>query len=163
MTTAEQRRILRENRWISIQMEQYVNHCLAPTGLTAIQAYILLYILRNSEQGTSLTAIHREFGYSMATLSGMLKRLRSKGYVRAEPCGEDDRRKLLFGTEKGQQLQAFLDSSISPPPRHQRAAARPVRRRTSSRPTEPAGPMGKCDGESLHALRGQSEKEETEF
>lgn len=42
MTTAEQRRILRENRWICIQMEQYVNHCLAPAGLTAIQAYILL-------------------------------------------------------------------------------------------------------------------------
>ena len=112
MTAAEQRRILRANRWICIQMEQYVNHCLAPAGLTAIQAYILLYILRQSDQGTSLTAIHREFGYSMATLSGMLKRLRSKGYVRAEPCGEDDRRKLLFGTEKGRQMQPLLDRQI---------------------------------------------------
>ena len=112
MTAAEQRRILRANRWICIQMEQYVNHCLTPTGLTATQAYILLYILHHSDQGTSLTAIHREFGYSMATLSGMLKRLRSKGYVRAEPCGEDDRRKLLFGTEDGRQMQAFLESRI---------------------------------------------------
>ncbi len=70
MTTAEQRRILRENRWICIQMEQYVNRCLAPAGLTVIQAYILLYILRHSEQGTSLTAIHREFGYSMPPSPG---------------------------------------------------------------------------------------------
>ena len=112
MTAAEQRRILRANRWICIQTEQYVNHCLAPTGLTAIQAYILLYILHHSDQGTSLTAIHQEFGYSMATLSGMLKRLRSKGYVRTEPCGEDDRRKLIFGTEKGRQMQTFLDNRI---------------------------------------------------
>ena len=112
MTAAEQRRILRENRWICIQMEQYVNRCLAPAGLTAIQAYLLLYILHHSDQGTSLTAIHREFGYSMATLSGMLKRLRSKGYIRTEPCGEDDRRKLLFGTEKGQQIRPLLECSI---------------------------------------------------
>ena len=112
MTAAEQRQILRTNRWICIQMEQYVNRCLAPAGLTAIQAYILLYILHHSGQGTSLTAIHREFGYSMATLSGMLKRLRSKGYIRTEPCGEDDRRKLLFGTERGQQIRALLEQSI---------------------------------------------------
>ena len=112
MTAAEQRQILRENRWICVQMEQYVNRCLAPVGLTAIQAYILLYILRHSDQGTSLTAIHREFGYSMPTLSGMLKRLRSKGYVRVEHCDGDDRRKLRFGTEKGQQVHTYLDRSI---------------------------------------------------
>lgn len=112
MTAAEQRRLLRENRWICIQMEQYINRRLAPVGLTATQAYILLHILRQSDQGTSLTAIHREFGYSMPTLSGMLKRLRSKGYVRAEPCGEDDRRKLLFATEKGMRMRPYLDESI---------------------------------------------------
>lgn len=156
MTTAEQRRILRENRWICIQMEQYVNHCLAPAGLTAIQAYILLYILRHSVQGTSLTAIHREFGYSMATLSGMLKRLRSKGYVRSEPCGEDDRRKLLFGTEKGQQLQTFLDSSI----------CRAQDQLCSHLSQEDLAALSRLQGkmlENLSALRGQSEKEESEF
>ncbi len=113
MTTAEQRRILRENRWICIQMEQYVNRCLAPAGLTAIQAYILLYILRHSDQGTSLTAIHQEFGYSMATLSGMLKRLRAKGYIRTAPCDGDDRRKLLFGTEAGRNLERTLKETMA--------------------------------------------------
>ena len=82
MTAAEQRQILRENRWICVQMEQYVNRCLAPVGLTAIQAYILLYILRHSDQGTSLTAIHREFGYSMPTSGSAERDVRSKGYVR---------------------------------------------------------------------------------
>ena len=112
MTAAKQRQVLRENRWICIQMEQYVNRCLAPVDLTATQAYILLYILRHSDQGTSLTAIHREFGYSMPTLSGMLKRLRSKGYVRVEHCDGDDRRKLLFGTRKGEEVRDFLDRTI---------------------------------------------------
>ena len=108
MTAAEQRQILRKNRWICIQMEQYINRCLAPVGLTAIQAYILLYILRHSDQGTSLTAIHQEFGYSMPTLSSMLKRLKEKGYVRVEHCAGDDRRKLLFATEKATRVRDSL-------------------------------------------------------
>lgn len=94
-------RLIRDNRRICILMEQRANRAFAGTGLTAAQAYILLYVLGHSQEGTSLTSIHREFGYSMATLSGMLKRLREKGYVRVEPCGDDDRRKLLFGTQAG--------------------------------------------------------------
>ncbi|WP_417043094.1 MarR family winged helix-turn-helix transcriptional regulator [Dysosmobacter sp.] len=153
MTAAEQRQILRENRWICVQMEQYVNRCLAPVGLTAIQAYILLYILRHSDQGTSLTAIHREFGYSMPTLSGMLKRLRSKGYVRVEHCDGDDRRKLLFGTEKGQQVHTYLDRSI-----------RRVQDRLCDHFTqEELDTLSHLQGkmlENLSALREQTEKEE---
>lgn len=157
MTAAEQRRILRTNRWICIQMEQYVNHCLASTGLTAIQAYILLYILHNSDQGTSLTAIHQEFGYSMATLSGMLKRLRSKGYVRAEPCGEDDRRKLLFGTEDGRRMQAFLERSI------QHAQGRLCDHLSQEDLSDLSRLQGKMM-ETLSVLREQrNEKEELEF
>ena len=95
-------RILRDNRRICIGMEQYVNRSLAPRGITAAQAQVLCYILDQGPQGTSLTAIHRTFGYSMATLSGMLKRLREKGYVRAEHCAGDERCKLLFATEKGE-------------------------------------------------------------
>lgn len=153
MTAAEQRQILRENRWICVQMEQYVNRCLAPVGLTAIQAYILLYILRHSDQGTSLTAIHREFGYSMPTLSGMLKRLRSKGYVRVEHCDGDDRRKLLFGTEKGQQVHTYLDRSI-----------RRVQDRLCDHFTqEELNTLSHLQGKmlkNLSALRDQTEKEE---
>ena len=49
------------------------NASLAHRELTAIQAQILMYILSRSEQGTSLTAIHQEFGGSMAALSSMVK------------------------------------------------------------------------------------------
>lgn len=153
MTAAELRRILRENRWICIQMEQYINRCLAPVGLTAIQAYILLYILRHSDEGTSLTAIHREFGYSMPTLSSMLKRLRSKGYVRSESCDGDERRKLLFGTEKGQQIQTFLDTSI-------RGVQKRLCDRFSQEELDTLSRLQEKMLENLTALREQSEKED---
>ena len=109
MTTVDRSQLIRDNRWISIQMEQWVNRTLEPVGLTAAQASILLHVLNQGEEGTSMTAIHRAFGYSMPTLSGMLKRLREKGYLRVEPCADDDRCKKLLGTEKGRRLRRELE------------------------------------------------------
>lgn len=108
MAELDREQILRDNRRICIRVEQWANSSLARCELTAIQAQILLYILARSDQGTSLTALHRDFGYSMAALSSMVKRLKDKGYVRVEHCAGDDRRKLLFATEKAEQAQDFL-------------------------------------------------------
>ena len=104
--------LIQENRQINIQLEQAGNRAMAQKGLTAIQAHVLLYILDHSERGISITDIHREFGYYMAAMSGLVKRLREKDYVRVEPCVEDDRRKILFGTHKGEEVREFLDRSI---------------------------------------------------
>ena len=104
--------LIRDNRKIHIRLEQAANRAIGQKGLTGVQAQLLLYILEHSEQGTSLTHIHQRFGYSMAALSGLVKRLREKNYVRAEPCARDDRKELLFGTEKGARVRAFLDGAI---------------------------------------------------
>ncbi len=104
--------MIQENRQINIQLELLGNRAMAQKGLTAIQAHVLLYILAHSERGVSLTDIHQEFGYSMAAMSGLVKRLREKDYVRVEPCVEDDRRKILFGTHKGEEVREFLIRSI---------------------------------------------------
>ncbi|HIT32969.1 MAG TPA: MarR family transcriptional regulator [Candidatus Enterenecus stercoripullorum] len=86
---------------------------MSSRALTVSQGHMLLYILDHSDKGTSLTQIHAAFGYSKAALSAILKRLREKGYVHVEPCALDDRKKLLFGTEKGRQIKAFLDQAFS--------------------------------------------------
>ena len=104
--------MVRDNRQISIQLELLANRVMAQKGPTTIQAHMLLYILAHSAQGTSLTDIHREFGYSMAAMSGLVKRLREKDYVRVEPCARDDRKKILFGTDKGKEAREFLDRAI---------------------------------------------------
>lgn len=112
MTQADQERMLRDGRWLYIQIEQCVSRRLAPSGITAVQAHILLFLLCRGDRGTLLTDIHRSSGYSMATLSGMVKRLREKGYIRAERCQEDDRRRLLFATEKARRLRPALEETI---------------------------------------------------
>ena len=104
--------LIRDNRRICIQTELCANSALAREGITAVQAHMLLYVLRHSEQGASLTAIHRESGYSMAHLSSTRKCLRSKGYVRVESCAGDDRCKLFFATEKGEQVRGFLEDAL---------------------------------------------------
>lgn len=108
MAQPDREQLLRDNRRISIRMEQWATSALAREQLTALQAQILLYILERSGQGTSLTAIHREYDCSMASLSSMVKRLKEKGYVRVEHCAGDDRRKLLFATDRAQQLREPL-------------------------------------------------------
>lgn len=112
MVSDQRSLLIHNNRRICIQMEQWVNRQLAPQGITAVQAQILMYILCHSDHGTSLTAIHQEFGYSMATLSGMMKRLREKGYVQIGHCAGDDRYKLLFGTEKGKEMGQYLQQAM---------------------------------------------------
>ena len=104
--------LVQDNRQICLRMERLANRFMEAEGLTAVQGHLLLYILLKGDSGTSLTAIHREFGYSKATLSNMLKRLREKGYVRVASCAGDDRFKLLFATEKGEQVRAFLETAI---------------------------------------------------
>lgn len=101
-----------DNRRIVQALERRADAALAPAGLTAAQGHVLLHILKQGEAGTSLTAIHRLFGTSMATLSGILKCLRRDGYLQAVPCPGDERRKLLFGTEKARQLQPFLARTL---------------------------------------------------
>lgn len=108
----DENRLVHDNRLISIKIEQLANSALAESELTAVQAHILQYILGRSEFGTTLTAIHREFDCSMGSLSCILKRLREKGYIRMEGCKSDDRQKLIFATEKGEEASGFLDSAL---------------------------------------------------
>ena len=111
MALFDQERILRDNRRISIQLEQIVNNAVSPWGLTAAQTQVLLHVLRHSDRGTTLTQIHREFGYSMPALSAIIKRLKDKGFIRSEHWEGDDRRKLLFATPSALALQQRLDRS----------------------------------------------------
>ena len=112
MTDYDIGNMVRDHRRICICIEQLTNCSTAAQGLTAVQAHVLQYILRRSEQGTSLTEIQQEFGYSKATLSHILKILREKGFLRVESCSEDDRHKILFATEKAVQIGDLLGTAI---------------------------------------------------
>nr|WP_297172640.1 MarR family transcriptional regulator [uncultured Agathobaculum sp.] len=103
--------LAQNNRQIGIQLDLWASRELGEKQLTGRQSQVLLYILRHADTGASLTAIHRTYGYSKATLSGLIKQLRNKGYVQVEHCQSDDRCKLLYGTEKSRQLMQVLSEA----------------------------------------------------
>lgn len=103
--------LMRDIRQIGIRLGLDWGRALAREGITGAQAQMLLHLLHRGD-GISLTALHRDTGFSMAALSGQLKSLREQGYIRAEPCPEDDRRKLFYATEKSRRLQETLDAAL---------------------------------------------------
>lgn len=105
-------RLALDGRQINIRVELLANQTLGEADLTGIQAQALLYLLRHPEMEASVTALHRATGHSKATVSRLIKQLREKGYVRVEVCPGDDRRRLLYSTEKGKRLQSFLEDSV---------------------------------------------------
>src|SRR5699024_100240 len=74
-------RLAVDSRRMSIQLEQFTDRYTEALGLSAAQAYLLLYILHHSDPGTSLTQMHREFGFAKPSLCGMLKRLQKNGFI----------------------------------------------------------------------------------
>lgn len=105
--------MIKDCRFIGMQLSSRGSKALSDQGLTPIQARVLLYILKHSERGTSLTEIHRETGYTMAATSGLIKRLRENGFVRVESYRLDERKKLLFATDKGMRVRALMDECMA--------------------------------------------------
>lgn len=105
--------MIKDCRFIGMQLSSRGSKALSDQGLTPIQARVLLYILKHSERGTSLTEVHRETGYTMAATSGLIKRLRENGFVRVEPYRLDERKKLLFATDKGMRVHALMDECMA--------------------------------------------------
>ena len=108
----DRRTLALQNRQISIRMEQLTDRMVERTGLSTAQAHLLMRILRYGPEGTTLTELHRQCGYSMAALSNILKRLRKGGYVRAETTEADNRCKRLYATEQALQARNALDRAL---------------------------------------------------
>lgn len=108
----DRRTLALQNRQISIRMEQLTDRMVERTGLSTAQAHLLMRILRYGPEGTTLTELHRQCGYSMAALSNILKRLRKGGYVRAETTETDNRCKRLYATEQALQTRNALDRAL---------------------------------------------------
>ena len=104
--------MLRDSRRISNRLHRRGSRALAEQGITDVQARVILYLLKHADTGASLTDVHRELHFSMAAASGLIKRLREKGYIRVEACALDERRKLLYVTEKGSRVREVLDSTL---------------------------------------------------
>ena len=100
------------NKRIHLQIERAVNHIMLDNGITASQGHILMFIIDHSNREIYSTEIHQKFGISRATVSGLVKKLRARGYVEYKGCEDDERHKSIAPTEKAFSLKKSLDDCM---------------------------------------------------
>ena len=81
-------------------MDQWVNCELAEYDLTSAQSHIVGYLTYH-EGPPCARDLERFFGLSHPTVSGLLRRMESKGFIEIRQDSADRRVKRIFLTEKG--------------------------------------------------------------
>ena len=95
----------------SNEIEQSMNARVTDVGLTAAQSHVLHYICRNSGR-VHQRDVEREFGLSHATVSGLIDRLESKGFLRRARGEADARCMALFATDTALEFEERIHGLI---------------------------------------------------
>lgn len=89
-------------------VESLLNRLTGNHGLNASQGYLLLYIGQRHQDGTFMTDLQKELGFSAATISCGVKKLRQEEYLTVETSSEDERLKRLIPTAKSREMAEKL-------------------------------------------------------
>lgn len=112
MTKRRQSEILRSSKYVHHKIEGIFNSKLAHADITAAQSHVLMYIMLHDGQ-VYPSDIQRDMHISGATVSGLVKKLRAKGYLTLEGCDTDERRRGLMITDKALLHKAEIESCMS--------------------------------------------------
>lgn len=94
--------------------EQAMNHSLAAQGLTGAQSFFLGFVSFNTAKGIAVHSkdLAKHFKLKHSTVSGILTRLETGGFITFAPDEKDHRLKSIILTEKAEEahkrsFQAF--------------------------------------------------------
>lgn len=91
--------------------DQIMSEALAQMDLTAAQGHVMGFLIHQSSPPCALD-IAEAFQLSHPTVSGILKRLESKGFIELRPDQFDRRCKRIHILEKGQLFEQMIAKSI---------------------------------------------------
>ena len=97
---------------ISKLLTQNMNNSITSLDLTSSQARVLGYLCCRTERQETVYPrdIERHFRFTHPTVSGLLQRLETKGYLSSEPSTEDRRCKQILVTKRAMEAhQQVLD------------------------------------------------------
>lgn len=97
---------------ITNALDRKFNRDLEEFDLTASQANILIFLFNSQEKEISQTNIQDKFNLTNPTVTGILKRLESKGFIIRNTSSEDGRRKVIRLTAKSIDLDRKLIKGI---------------------------------------------------
>lgn len=85
-------------------MERLAAHIFAPTGLSPAYSYITMCV--DDQHSTTIMSISRTLGYDRSSISRMVGKLVSKGYLTVSKSGHET---LITITESGHDLAKQAD------------------------------------------------------
>ncbi|MBU4539853.1 MarR family winged helix-turn-helix transcriptional regulator [uncultured Acetobacterium sp.] len=94
-------------------MEMQFNHSLKQWDLTSSQFSVIMYLLHNQDQEINQKMIETAFLLKGPTVTGIVKRLVEKGFIRRRPDALDRRINYLELTEKGLALETIVCAEIT--------------------------------------------------
>ena len=95
---------------LSRVLRRSADRSLASSGISAVQAWVLLYIMRNA--GAYQKDIERSFMMSRASVSGLIDTLERMGLVQRTAADSDKRCRRLIATEQGRKKIGSLEASL---------------------------------------------------
>lgn len=95
-----------------VTLLQYGKESRGDLDITSAQSVLLEHLLVCGKQETSLTEICAISGISKATISGMLKVLKNKGYLQMEAVPGDDRKKRIILTRRAYEVHDRIENSM---------------------------------------------------
>ena len=97
--------LFRRFRLLDQAGKQRVDQQFQEMELTAMQSYVLRYLHDRAREVVYPKDIERRFNLTHPTVSGLLQRLESKGFLTCEPDPDDRRYKRIVLTEKAAECQ----------------------------------------------------------
>mgnify|MGYP004576386267 CR=1 FL=1 len=97
--------LFRRFRLLDQAGKQRVDQQFQEMELTAMQSYVLRYLHDRAGEVVYPKDIERRFNLTHPTVSGLLQRLESKGFLTCEPDPDDRRYKRIVLTEKAAECQ----------------------------------------------------------
>ncbi|WP_373482239.1 MarR family winged helix-turn-helix transcriptional regulator [Acetobacterium sp.] len=94
-------------------MEMQFNHLLKQWDLTSSQFSVIMFLLHNQDQEINQKMIEEAFLLKGPTVTGIVKRLVEKNFIRRRPDCHDRRINYLELTEKGQALEPLVCNEIT--------------------------------------------------
>jgi len=92
---------------------QYMDRDLQAMDITSSQAFVMRYLSSRSDEASYQKDIERRFHLSHPTVSGILQRLESKGFVEFLPEPDDKRKKRIVLTPKAQLLEQDIRENVN--------------------------------------------------
>ena len=92
-------------RILSQAIRQAIDRKLCDLDLTGQQSFIIRYLSERQGEVVYPKDIERRFNLTHPTVSGLLQRLESKGFLSCEPDPDDRRYKRIVLTEKAAECQ----------------------------------------------------------